>query len=291
MQNKYKLAERAVLMRLSAGLPGKNRTDKQLSQSVKSEHGLGEKSGRWIKQKYPEWALEPLEKVVTAARTYHARVTLPFDAGIGILPAAMIQEYADKMRQFRGEFDGLIQSHFVPRYSEMVDWARQEHNGTFDVSDYPDVDTLLESFSFRTEPLPVPDAAHFAGTMSSLLGVDADSVNIRVQDAMTEAQRELMRRMIEPVRAMAAKLVEQPKQGKDDIVFRDTLVGNVQDIAELVPKLNISGDLELDKFAAEMAALARYAPSALRDSKVTRTEAATKAADVVQRLNSYAGLL
>src|SRR5580698_7859006 len=45
MQSKYKLAERAVLMRLSAGLPGKNRTDKQLSQSVKSEHGLGEKSG------------------------------------------------------------------------------------------------------------------------------------------------------------------------------------------------------------------------------------------------------
>lgn len=143
VKSQYKLAERAVLMRMSAGLPGKNRTDKQLSASVKTEHGLGEKSGRWIKQKYPEWALEPLEKVVTAARTYHARVTLPFDAGIGILPAAVIQDYGSRMRQFKGEFDALIQSHFVARYSEMVDWARREHNGTFDASDYPDVDTLL----------------------------------------------------------------------------------------------------------------------------------------------------
>lgn len=127
--------------------------------------------------------------------------------------------------------------------------------------------------------------------MSSLLGVDADSVNVRVQDAMVEAQRELMKRMIEPVRAMAKKLSEQPKEGKDDIVFRDTLVGNVQDIAELVPKLNIAGDPELDKFAAEMAGLTRYAPDTLRKSKSTRAEAAGKAADVVKKLESYAGLL
>src|ERR1700749_835666 len=100
---KYKLAERAILMRMSAGLPGKNRTDKSLSDTVKTEHSLGHKSGRWIKTKYPEWALQPLEKLVTKARAYPAAVTLPFDAGIGILPAALIKEYGDKMRQFKGQ--------------------------------------------------------------------------------------------------------------------------------------------------------------------------------------------
>jgi hypothetical protein len=287
MQTKYKLAERAVLMRLSAGLPGKNRTDKGLTETVKGEHGLGTKSGRWIKTKYPDWALEPLEKLVTEARAYHAAVTLPFDNGIGILPAALIKEYGDKMRQFRGQFENLRDSHFVPKYPDMIEWARLEHNGTFDPTDYPPVEDLLGSFYFKTEPLPVPDAQHFEGTMSSLLGVDAEGVNIRVQDAMVQAQRELMRRMIEPVRAMATKLAEQPKEGKDDIVFRDTLVGNVQAIAELVPKLNIAGDAQVDKFAAEMLALARYAPEVLRKDKATRKEAADKAADTMKRLSGY----
>lgn len=284
---KYRLAERAVLMRLSAGLPGKTRTDKQVTEKVKDTENLGAHSGRWIKEKYPKWALEPLEKLITEARAYHGAVTLPFDSGIGILPAALIKEYGDKMRDFRSRFEALIQSHFIPKYPEMVDWARKEHNDSFDPSDYPDVMEFIEAFYFRTEPLPVPDAAHFQNTMSSLLGVDADSVNVRVQDAMTEAQRELMRRMIEPVTAMAKKLVEEPKDGKKDIVFRDTLIGNVKEIAELVPKLNISGDPTVDQFAAEMLALTRYTPEVLREDKATRKEAAQKAEDMMKKLSGY----
>lgn len=287
MKTQYKMAERAVLMRMSAGLPGKARTDKGLSASVKSEHGLGQKAGRWIKTKYPDWALEPLEKLVTEARGYHALVTLPFDSGIGILPAALIKDYADKMRQYRGEFENLVQSHFVPKYPEMIAWARAEHNGTFDVEDYPPVERLLGSFYFKTEPLPVPDAAHFEGTMSSLLGVDADGVNVRVQDAMQEAQRELMRRMIDPVKAMATKLSESPKEGKEDICFRDTLVGNVEEIAGLVPKLNIAGDPEIDRFAADLLKLVAAKPQQLRDDKALRANVAKEAAEIMQRLSGY----
>lgn len=284
---KYKLAERAILMRMSAGLPGKNRTDKGLSAEVKAAHSLGAKSGRWIKSKYPDWALEPLEKLVTEARAYHAAVTLPFDAGIGILPAALIKEYGDKMRQFKGQFDNLIQSHFVARYSEIIRWARLEHNGTFDAEDYPFVDELIPCFYFKTEPLPVPDAGHFETNMSALLGVDAEGVNVRVQDAMTEAQKELMRRMIEPVRAMAIKLAEKPKEGKEDICFRDSLVGNIKEIAELATKLNIGGDAQIDQFAADMLKLTRYAPETLRTDKATRSEAAKLADDTMKRLSGY----
>jgi hypothetical protein len=293
MKSQYKLAERAVLMRLSIGLPGENRQDKPLTESVKGEHGLGAGSGKWIKQLYPTEALACIKKLDNEARAYHAAVTLPFDAGIGILPAALIKEHADRMRQYAGMRAALVESHFLAKYQDWVDWARKEHNGTFDGSLYPGVDALREKFYFKTEPLPVPDAQHFQGTLSSLLGVDAESVNIRVQDAMVEAQRELMARLIAPVKAMADKLSEAPKvdvktgQPKDDIVFRDTLVGNVQQIAELALKLNIFGDANIDKFCAEMAALTRYTPKVLREDKATRAEAAAKAADLFRRLDGY----
>lgn len=283
----YTLKERAVLMRMSAGLPGKSRTDRKLSESVKSEHGLGSKSGAWVKKKYPDWALEPIEQLVTQARAYHAAVTLPFDAGIGILPAALIMEYGDKMRDFAGQFNNLKDSHFRSKYPEMIEWAKVEHNGTFVPGDYPDVEEVMKSFYFKTEPLPVPDAAHFEGTVKSLLGVDTESVTLRVNDAMEEAQRELMRRLIEPVKAMAVKLAEQPKDGKDCPVFRDTLIGNVKQIAELGLKLNIAGDPAINVFCKDMAALARWQPEDLRKIIDARAIAAADAAAMLKRLEGY----
>lgn len=301
--NSYRLAERAVLMQVSMGMPGKSRKDGALTDAVKSEHSMGQQSGAWIKQKYPQWALQPFEKICNEARTYHSAVTLPFNAGVGILPAPLIMEYGDKMREFKFRFEALIESHFKAKYGEMVAWAKKEHNGSFDPSDYPglsgfesdgspvlDVDGLKElcqSFYFRTEPLPVPDAGHFEGTIKSLLGVDADTVDIRIKDAMQEAQRELMQRLIAPVKAMVAKLNEPVKEGKKSPVFRDSLVGNLKEIAELGPKLNIAGDPKIDSFVQEIKALTVATPDDLRESEVMRKDAATKAADILTRLQGY----
>lgn len=293
MKSQYKLAERAVLMRLSVGLPGKSRKDRSLTESVKGEHSLGKDAGSWVKQRWPKWALEPIEKLVTEARAYHAAVTLPFDAGIGILPAALIMDHGDRMRQFKGQFDNLITAHFIARYDEMIAWAQKEHNGTFDATDYPSVTEILDSFYFRTEPLPVPDASHFANAMQSLLGVDAESVNIRVQDAMEEAQKELLKRMVEPLRAMVEKLNESPKIDaktglpKADIIFRDSLVDNIREIAALVPKLNIGGDPTLDQFAKEMEDLTAPGADAVREDKQTREQVKAKAKTLFDKLSGY----
>lgn len=292
MNSKVKLADAACLMRLSVGLPGKNRQDRALSQQVKAEHSLGQQAGRWVKQKYPTWALEPIEKLVNAARAYHAAVTLPFEEGIGILPAALIMEYGDRMREFKGKFDHLCESHFKARYPEMIEWAKREHNGTFAPEDYPPVETVMESFSFRTEVAPVPGAEHFTETVKSLLGVDTESVDIRVTDAMQEAQKELLRRLVAPVRAMASKLAEQPKVGKDgkqkeDIVFRDSLVGNLRDIAGIASKLNLSGNAQIEAFIREVATLSTADPETLREDKSVRQSTADTAADLLKRLEGY----
>lgn len=281
------IGDKAILMRISAGLPGKNRKDRVLSESVKSEHSLGKNAGSWIKKKYPDWALEPLEKLVTEARAYHAAVTLPFDMGIGILPTALVFDYGNKMREFKGRFENLVQTHFAARYAEMVDWAKSEHNGTFDASDYPEVSEVLPAFYFRTEPTPLPESGHFSSTVTSLLGLDADSVDARVSGALAEGQRELMRRLIDPVQAMAAKLSEAPKGDKADIVFRDTLIGNIKEISALAPKLNISGDPAIDAFVKEVASLGNFSPDDLRKDKKLRATAAAEAEAIAKKMSSY----
>jgi hypothetical protein len=282
-----KMSERAILMRFSVGMPGKSRKDKNLTKQVQGQHALGKESGGWVKNRFPKWALEPLEKVAGQARTYHDAITLTFDAGIGILPSALVMEYREKMGEFCSRFESLVQSHFVPKYEEMIDWAKYAQNGTFDQSDYPAVDELLASFTFRVEPMPVPESSHFTATMSSLLGVDSLSVDQRIADVALEAQREVLRRLIEPVRKLAEKLVEAPKNGKLDIVYRDSLIGNILEIADLAPKLNIADDPAINAFAKEIRSLARFEPDILRESKGTRQTIADEAAATLKRLEAY----
>ncbi len=285
--NGYKLGERAVLMTISTGLPGESHTDQKFSDEVKQEKHLGQKSGAWVKAKYPEWALKPIKKIRDKAKDYHDAVTLPYAKGIGILPAALIVEYGDRMRDFTAQFKNMAETHFKPKYGEVIQWAKENHNGTFDPADYPDVEEVMKKFHLRTEPLPVPDAGHFEETIKSLLGVDAESVSLRVQDAMLEGERELMRRLIAPVKAMATRLAEEPKEGHASPRFNASLVGNVRQIVELAPKLNIMGDPAIDGFVADMRSLTIFTPEHLRKSGETRKAVAEDAAVILKRLEGY----
>ncbi len=287
------LGERAVLMRFAVGLPGEEREDHRVSAEVKADKNLGQNAGKWEKRLFPKEALAAVKSKINEARAYHDTVTLPFDTGIGILPAALIQEYSDKMREFKGQIANLAETTFLAEPDKWIDWARREHNGTFEPDNYPGFDSagnfnpegfrsvMRKKFYVRTEPLPVPNAEHFATQVASLLGTDLESVDLRVADAAKEAQRELMKRLIAPVRHMVDTLA------KDKPKIYETLIGNIADIVRLAPALNMSGDAEIDAMVQQMETLTRFSTKVLKDSSATRTEAKNAAQAMLDRLAGY----
>lgn len=276
--NSNYLGQMAVLMRLSIGCPGTQRTDRPTSDEIKGLKHLGKDAGKWVKELYPPHALKNVRQLDGEAQRYHAAVTLPFDTGCGILPAALIMEYGNKMLEFKSKREILV-AEFRDHFPEFIEWARVEHNGTFDPTLY-DLETAMSKFYFKTEPIPVPDSCHFEATVTQLLGVDAQSVTQRVKDAAIEAQRELLRRMIEPVAHMARTLA------KDSPKIFDTLTGNIREVAALVPKLNLSGDQKLDAFALEMQDLAKYTREDLKKD-MFKSEARKSAEAVLSKLQGY----
>ena len=221
-----------------------------------------------------------------------------------ILPGPLVMEYGDRMRDFRRQLDALLEV-FKAKYGAAVEWAKNQQNGQFVASDYAlddqgnvdpaQLDELCKEFTLQCEPMPVPDSDHFSNVMRELLGVDAESVDARVVNAMHDSQVELMRRMIAPVKAMAVKLAEpvqiktnkKGEQYEKGPTFRDTLVENIVAIADLVPKMNLAGDPQLDEFAREMKGLTNYSPTVLRDDKATREEGAKAAKAMLERLEGY----
>lgn len=283
------LQDKAILVKLSISLPGNTRTDVKITQDTISRENLGAKAGRWLKQLYPDEAMTPLVKLSGEIRTYHYTHTLAWtDEGYRILPTAHHAEYTDQMRKFHAAYD-TARDTFVSRLPEWVAWAKQAHNGTFDPTCYPDASRLERKFDFGLDFSPVPSGSDFRCSLNQdELDSMSQQVNERVNQATEAARLDLWHRLIEPLKAMADKLSEPDRAKGQSPIFRDSLVSNLQDIAKLIPALNVTSDPELAAFAAEVqSTIAQVQPDTLRQSKSTRDQTAAQAKAILDRMSGY----
>lgn len=276
------IQSRAVLVRLSIGLPGFSRQDKPLTERVKHTENMGKDSGKWQKVLYPTTATEPLTKFQGEVRTWFNASTLIWpDEGWAMLPTAKLFEFTEQMRQFRARFES-VKAAFLERYDDHVDWARVQHNGSFDPANYPGAEAIGSKFRFRTETRPIPDSGDYVDEVSQLLGNSARDVDLAVETAVAAARSDLWQRLIDPVRHMVNKLSD------DDGKFRDSLIGNIKEILGLIPALNVTGDNKLEAFRLEINSLiAQVTPQQLRDDKFKRAEVAQKAEEIANRMSGY----
>lgn len=73
-------------------------------------------------------------------------------------------------------------------------------------------------------------------------------------------------------------------------VFRDSLVRNVVELVEMLPKLNIAQDGNLDSFVREVKQrLCEHSPDELRRDQNVRESTAEAAADIMARMSAYMG--
>jgi hypothetical protein len=274
-----RLQEAAVLARFSAGMPGEARQDKRLTAEVKTDKNLGKDAGRWVKRLYPAEALEGVRQIVGRAREKHGELTLPWDdSGYRILPTTTYLEYQKAMRELRHEFEAARDA-FNASWSKWVEWAKVEHNGSFNPENY-DQQKAFRMFQFTTDFSPIPEGGDFRVQLQE---DDVTTLKKELDERLTEtlatAQAELWERLATPVRAMVDRL------GSPDKIFRNSLVENLENIVALVPKLNIGGDDKLSGFAKECGdKLLKYNATTLRDSPAVRAATAKDADDILRRL-------
>jgi hypothetical protein len=278
------IQDKALLVKLAIGMPGNGRKDKSITAEVTQKHALAANAGRWNKTLYPPEAFTPLVEVAGAARTYHYEVTLPWlDEGFRILPTLVYQEYTDKMRKTRSQFETLAESHFI---GQLPDWeakARKMHNGTFNAADYLPACKLRKKFNFATEFIPIPSTDDFRVKFSdSELEVLKSQMEDKLTEAVRNAEADLWRRLAEPLQHLADKLKDP------DAKFRDSIISNLSDVCALIPKINLLGDKRLAAFADQVQAnLASLNPQRLRDFASDRNAARLAADNILSKMQAY----
>ena len=276
------LNEKAMLVYLKISFWTARKYDKRISQEIEDQY-KADNAGRFNKILIAKEHLANIQKIISTARAFHYENTLPWnDNGGRLLPSANYFNYIRSISSFKDRYEAEVDN-FLRVYPDLKEEAKNRLNGMFAAEDYPEVQLLEEKFAFRTNILPLPAANDFRVNMSdSEVESIRSSIQQRVKEAAESAMQDLWQRLFKVVSHMVERLIEP------DNKFRNSLVTNIADLCELLPKLNITDDPKLNEAVEEIKAkLTVHDSQTLRDDEQIRNKTAVEAQKIMNKMRDY----
>jgi hypothetical protein len=284
-----RLTERALLVALNISEWRGRRRDQEVTDRIARENGADRKAGCYTKALVPKTYLAKIGTVRNEARACHHELTLPWcDDGLRILPVDLHLDFMERFRVLRGRFYDAV-SEFLAAYDEAKVAARKALGSLYREADYPSSSRLRRAFELEVRLQPLPTGHDWR---IDLPEATVDRIRVELEERLAQAQRlamaDLYQRLADVVSRMATTLAEPGK------IFRNSLVGNVRELCNLLPSLNLARDEDLAALTREIETrLARLQPSLLRLDPASRQSAAVDAAALLEtitaRLASYTG--
>ena len=280
------LDTKAVLVQLNISQWTARKYDKRVTQEVSDKHNTVGDVGRYNKALLPDNdLLKRIQQKATAIRTEYYANTLGWGVtdGIQLLPSANYMEFMEQFREHRAEWQVLVDE-FISQYMQLKDNAERTLGDMYNESDYPEEHELRSKFAMDMTVLPVPSDDFRVEIGSDEMERIADEVRTQVEGAYQSSIKEIWQRLYDKVEAMNAKLSD-PKA-----VFRDTLTENLSDVCDLLTRMNINDDPDLESIRQQVdSELARNHPDALRNDPIKRREVADKSKDIMSKMNVFMG--
>jgi hypothetical protein len=275
-----KLSDRALLVQLSISTWSANKLDKEISNETNAIKGVQQNAGRYHKSLLPMCdLLDDIKKKATLIRTKFYDNTLPWGVkGIQILPTDNYLAFMTDFRKERSEYEYLVKQ-FVPAYPQLVQDAQRFLGSAYKPADYPEAHEIADKFKMDMQVMPVPNNDFRVNIADEELERIHEEVEARVKDAARGAMQDVWQRLYDKVKHFAEKM-DDPKA-----IFRDSTVDHLVDLCELLPRLNVMDDPNLEAMRQEVEAkLAGYNPDVLRANPTTRKSVADEANDIAAKM-------
>jgi hypothetical protein len=276
------ITEKAMLAAVHISIWTAVKHDRRVSRDVADQHGAHHGAGRYNKQLLRGAdKLDELRTLAGQIRQYFYKITLPWsDEGFRLLPSNFYFELMARMREFEAGFEQAVGS-FLSFYPQYIEQVRPELNGLFREEDYPSVEKLRSKFGVKLEVLPIPSGADFRVQLSAEEQARVSrEIDANVRESLTRGTEDLWRRLREVVSHMVERLNEPESR------FHGSLVTNIADLVEILPKLNVSGDADLNRFTEQIKQrLCNYSAQELKKNELLRVVTATDASKIVAEMD------
>jgi hypothetical protein len=288
------ITTKAMLVSLTIKAWSGAKIDKRVGQDVAAREGADNDAGHYSKKLVAKDALAEIKAISGEARTKHYEYTLPWSQdGARILPSAMHAKYAADMRQLQDRFEVAVKG-FMADYEGQILLAQRRLGSMFVEADYPNPRDIEGKFAWEINVMPIPSGNDFRVSLSQdMTAAIRQDIEAKTGKAVQDATRSLFDRVTKTIAHMAESLEdygEVIENGKIKKInpFRDSVVGNIQELVELLPALNITGDSTLTTVTEEIKnkLLARTAEE-LRSMPVVRKEVAQHARKVLEDMEGY----
>ena len=283
MVRKNNLSEKAMLVSVNFSFwTGKTKDSKVTAEVIVTKKSARD-AGAWLTNLVSKSDLGNVESARSKVRETHYRYSLPWmDGGLRILPSAMFMKYREEMSKAIAEHDKALAA-FLREYPAIVKRAKKRLGSLLEGKTLPSVSEVKRKFAIRQDILPIPAMGDFRCELS---GDEADEIRKNVAKSIESMTERAVANIWEQFTTLIEKIEKTMKDPKK--VFRDTLISNLTDFCELIPKMNLTNDNKLETLRKEaIAKLAELKPIDLRESKADRKKAHKSAKEILTKMKGY----
>ena len=189
--------------------------------------------------------LKKIEKYAAKCRAWNSSQTLPWMKGVGLLPMENFFKYREQLATMEANFYALVKD-FIIAYPQIKNDQAFKLGKYYRADEFPDVETLPRRFKFEYNFLPVPESGDFRINCEARVKADLqEQYDKMFQDKLAEAMRDPWDRL----HAMLSRMSERLADNDDGTrkIFRDSIIDNAVELCDLLTRLNVTKDPELEK--------------------------------------------
>lgn len=277
------IVNNCMIVNLQIGIWTGHRLDKDASFKLTSEAHADSDAARVNKHLIAKAALSPIVSAASSVRHHFYTKTLPWkDNGDRLLTRALYTDFMQEHNKLAEGFRHQVDLFTDLVYPQAVAQAEFRMGDLFNPDDYPSQDMVARRFYIGLDIDAVTEAGDFRVELEKN---ELKEVQKTMQDAM---QGRLTRAMQEVWARLEDRLTHFAEKMASDEVFRRSTLENLEEIANLIPALNIVNDPRLTLIGDEIrAVLVGHDPKVLRKNKEVRAEVAEEAQRIMDTMKGF----
>jgi hypothetical protein len=257
--------------------------DKKATKFVHDEFLVKRKAGNFYK-KVLQGQVDDIVSSISRARKFHNDNTLPYDRnGRSLLVNSNYFNYVQEMGKHKDIIYNKVEK-LLENFERYIEKDMEELGNLFNIKDYPSKEEVKEKYKININFEPVPSGDNLflnleTNEVNKIRGEIEKEVNERIENAV----KELARRLYTVVSHLHEVL-----EG-DGRVFEST-VNNIKSMCELIPKLNVLDNPDIEAIGKEcMIKLCYFSVDDLKEEGIIRKTVKTDAKELSERLKNYFG--
>ena len=297
------LQENAMLVALNIRCGGFTRKDRKVTDQVNRDHSATHNAGKYNKHLLDPQLVDGPQRAAGAARGDHDRLTMPWDGVYRLLPVELFERYVETMDGHKSRFNVAV-TDLASKLPALIEQRRQQLNGMFNEADYDQYRDLESLYDFKRSVRDVPTGANFyakiVDNQASVIRAEIDEENANLLRNATEHSFQSLHKCVSHIadclkgfEAVSVRRAGGKKKVETNRRLFESMIGNLADLVEILPALNVSGDAQLAALVDEIrnSELLKHDVETFKDpaSKAVVETVQTQAEDISERLSGFFG--